>query len=124
MNTQKIIESLYDRFCNIYIYNEETDETTGVTSLKKELAYSQIKCRISYTTGLFQGSLKINSSSDDNVSAKQYVKIFLPPDTNVPPGSVFEVTEGDKTLYFKNSGRGCMYKNHQEILVESEEEYN
>lgn len=124
MDIRKITESFYDCVCDIYEYREQTDHETGVTSFREEAVYKGIKCRVSYTTGLFQGSVKVGTSAVDNVTSKQYIKLFLPPDINIKSGCVFEVTKNDSVLRLKNSGRAYMYNSHQEVLIESSEDYN
>jgi hypothetical protein len=118
------LAKLYDCTCNIYVYEETTDNSTGVSSFKQILKYSDVKCRISYSTGLFQGSSKI-SAEDDNIISNQYVKLIMPTEFDVPAGSMFEVTTHRGDIYrFKNSGQSDVYRFHQEILAENESEYD
>lgn len=124
MDLKKITESFFDCVCDIYEFDKSTDPKTGVTSFSPVIKHSGVKCRISYATGLFGGSVKVDSSFFDNVSSKQFIKLFIPSDISVKPGCIFEVTKNNTKIRLKNSGRTYLYPSHQEILIENSEKYN
>jgi hypothetical protein len=73
---------------------------------------------------LFGGSVKTSGTSYDNVASKQYIKLFLPPDVDVRPGSRIDVTKAGQTISLKSSTRVFMYPSHQEIIIESKEDFD
>ena len=55
-----------------------------------------------------------------NVS--QVVTLFISPEVYIPPGSMIEVTQNNVTRTYKHSGISAIYTNHQEIILELEQE--
>jgi hypothetical protein len=52
----------------------------------------------------------------------QVVTLFISPEVYIPPGSMIEVTQNNVTRTYKHSGISAIYTNHQEIILELEQE--
>ncbi|BBM48390.1 hypothetical protein JMUB3933_1906 [Leptotrichia wadei] len=52
----------------------------------------------------------------------QVVTLFISPEVYIPPGSMIEVTQNNVTKRYKHSGISAVYTNHQEIVLEVEQE--
>lgn len=115
------IESLFCHRCNIYEYEEYTEGS--VTKHREVLTYFDLKCRISYSTGMLFGKLKSGEMKTDALNAKQTIKLFLPSDIKVRAGSKIEVFHQNTKTVFVNSSDSAFYKNHTEILLESSKEW-
>lgn len=118
---KKDIESLFCHSCNIYEYEEYTEGS--VTKHREVLKYSDLKCRISYTTGMLFGKLRSGEMKSDALNSKQNIKLFLPNDIKVKAGSKVEVFHQNNKTVFVNSSDSAFYKNHTEVLLESSKEW-
>lgn len=58
------------------------------------------------------------AQSDSVNSVAQIIKLFLPTDYSISPGSKIVVTQNGVTTEYKNAGKPFIYDSHQEIEVE------
>lgn len=111
---RQAIESLYKGRCSIYQVEKMVDPTTKRTVSKWVLSIDNEPCRLSFET-------KTSADYDGmNGTIEQRIKLFLRPELRVLAGSRIVVTQNGVTTSYKYSGRAAVYTNHQEILLELE----
>lgn len=115
------IESLFCHLCNIYEYREYTEGS--VTKHNMVMIYHNMKCRLSYSTGMLYSKLKSGQEKTDAFKNNQSIKLFLPADVNVKAGCRIEVFHQNITSVFVNSSDAAFYKNHTEILLDNNKEW-
>ena len=78
VKAKKVVEGLMNLKCDIYEYSEITEDS--ITRHERQIVHSNVPCRISYATGLFNGKLKSGQEKNsDGVSLQgTTVKIFFP----------------------------------------------
>ena len=62
--------------------------------------------------------LNPTAQSDSVNAVAQIIKLFLPPDYSISPGSKLVVTQNGVTTEYKNTGQPFIYDSHQEIELE------
>lgn len=115
------IEKFYCDSCNIYEYEEYTEG--NVTKHREVLKYSNLKCRISYSTGYLFNRLSSGQKTIDGFKLNQSIKLFLPNNIEVKAGSKIEITHQNQTITFINSLISSVYKHHTEILLDNSKEW-
>ena len=112
---REAIQSMWTGICNIFWFKNSKNKYGTVVSEVKEL-YKNIPCRLSF---------KNTSQTEQTESAaktSQVVKLFIAPEVYVPPGSIVEVIQNGVTRKYKHSGISAVYTNHQEIILDAEQE--
>lgn len=111
LRAKPVIESLYEDTCTIYSGSQTKDEH-GITSNTWTAVYTDIPCRLSFS------SIQPNTRSDIVDTVSQTVKLFVSPDVDIPDGSRIEVKRmtGD-VLTFGQSGLPAVYPTHKEIML-------
>lgn len=113
---RKEFEKTYDSECDIY-ENKEVTKKNKATSYEEVKTYEKQACRLSYSS-------KTPASPTDNTSnISMTIKLFISPDIKIKPGSKIVVTNNKGQGTFKSSGISAIYDTHQEIVLESCEEY-
>lgn len=104
---REAIEHLYEGVCDIFEYQTvATDHLARRELVKTE---ERVPCRLSFSSSP-AGELK-----DGYTGISQKIKLFLPPEVCVLPGSKIVVTQaGTKTTY-QSSGKPAVYPSHQEV---------
>lgn len=108
---RKAVEALYEDVCNIYVRKSEKDEKTKITAKKEVLVAENQPCRLSYET--------VSTTKDNQGAAEKEmaVKLFLPPEPEIPEGSRIDVIHQGLTISYSNSGSAAKYATHQEIKL-------
>lgn len=102
---------LYTGSCNIYSYSSVTNTTTKVTSQVLSLVFENIPCRASqYTPSTIQKTEFFYSKNNS-------IKLFLQADLIISSGSIFIVTQNNRTIKYKSSAEASVFSNHQEIIL-------
>lgn len=115
MSVRKAIESLYRDTCDIYEYQKVTDPDDFSTNVQLVLVYEQVPCKISHK--------HINQTREGTSPTVSLIsKLIINPDIDVKAGSRIVVTRNGVQTEYKNSGHTARYFNHQEIMLELEEE--
>lgn len=114
---REIMEQTYEGICSIYGMQPVKDPMTKVTRQEELLVLTDLPCRLS-----FSGS-PASSESGTATSVVQTIKLFLAPETRIPPGSRIEVTQQGRTESYAQSGKAAVYSSHQEIVLELWKEY-
>lgn len=102
---------MYTGTCDIVETREEVID--GVTKEEEVVAYTGLKCRISF----YRSSLALLTKGDYYLK-KQLVTLFLQDEIKVKEGSKIIVTQNGETSVYKNSGKAKLYLTHQEIILE------
>lgn len=109
---RKALESLYTGVCTITGYQEVRDPETCITSQQEVMLLQEHPCRISVET-------VVSANPSETVSTiRQSVKLFLSPETAIPPGSKVTVRQNGITTSYQSSGSPAVYPDHQEIVLE------
>lgn len=110
------IEMLYTDTCTVSEYRDVEDIETCITSKQLVIVEENVPCRLSFKT--------IKVTGDDVApSISTSTKLILAPEININAGSKIEVTRNGVTTSYKRSGEPARYTNHQEIMLELEEDY-
>ena len=112
---REAIQSMWTGICNIFGFKNSKNKYGTVVSEVKEL-YKNIPCRLSFK------NISQTDQTESVAKTSQVVKLFIAPEIYVPPGSVFEVTQNGVTRKYKHSGVSAVYTNHQEIILDVEQE--
>lgn len=112
---REAIQSMWTGICNIFGFKNSKNKYGTVVSEVKEL-YKNIPCRLSFK------NISQTSQTESFAVNSQVVKLFIAPEVYVPPGSVIEVTQNGVTRKYKHSGISAIYTNHQEIILDVEQE--
>lgn len=110
------IESLYSGFCTISNFQKVTSSTTKRTTTREVMLVEDEPCRLSYK------SAQSGSYNGVTTGVKQQIKLFIRPEIVVLAGSKVTVTQNGRTVTYKSSGQPSVYSNHQEILLELDED--
>jgi hypothetical protein len=114
MIVRRAIESLYLDTCDIYEYQKVVNDDFS-TNVELVLVHEQIPCKLSYRD--------MNQTYDVHTpTIKLIAKLIINPDIEVKAGSRIVVTRKGVQTAYKNSGKSARYFNHQEIMLELEEE--
>lgn len=109
------IQSMWTGICNIFGVKNSKNKYGTVVSEVKEL-YKNIPCRLSFK------NISQTEQTESVAKTSQVVKLFIAPEVYVPPGSIVEVTQNGITRKYKHSGISAVYTNHQEIILDVEQE--
>ncbi len=127
--TRAAAESLYDSVCRVVV-RKKNKAADGSTRFEDEVLYEELSCRIAYES---VASAKRSSRFDrlnftrknDTLAAEisATVRLFVPPDAEIPPGSEIVVSKAGKEYRFASSGIAAVYPGHREIVLMPQEEF-
>lgn len=102
--------------CDVKEYQSVTNEQTHVTTHTMVTIYTNQPCRLTYKT---------NPATEEGEAPKVLlgVRLFLPVALSIKAGCIFVVTQAGKTRTFKAASEPAVYTNHQEVAVESADDY-
>ena len=109
------IQSMWTGICNIFGFKNSKNKYGTVVSEVKEL-YKNIPCRLSFK------NISQTEQTESVAKTSQVVKLFIAPEVYVPPGSIVEVIQNGVTRKYKHSGISAVYTNHQEVILDAEQE--
>ena len=112
---REAIQSMWTGICSIFWFKNSKNKYGTVVSEVKEL-YKNIPCRLSFK------NISQTEQTESAAKTSQVVKLFIAPEVYVPPGSIVEVTQNGVTRKYKHSGISAVYTNHQEIILDVEQE--
>ena len=114
-SARETIHSMWDGLCTAFENKTSKDKYGIVSSEKVEICKNE-PCRLSFKN--------ISQAEQTGLGANvsQVVKLFISPEVYIPPGSRIEVTQNNVTRRYKHSGISAVYTNHQEIVLEAEQE--
>ena len=109
---RRALESTYEGTCTIVVYQNGTDEDTGLTGSMEEIKATDVPCKLSFE------KLSPAAQSETAAAVAQGVKLFLAPEIKVASGSKIIVTQEGTTSAYQASGVPAIYPTHQEIMLE------
>lgn len=113
---RKAIESLYKGVCTVYQYKSVVDPVTKRTSVKEVVSCVDQPCRLSYKN-------KVSANESNTISSvSQTIMLFVAPELSIPAGSKIVVTQNNVVKTYVASGQPAVYTNHQEIVLEIEDD--
>lgn len=113
---RKAIESLYKGVCTVYQYESVVDPVTKRTSMVEVVSYVDQPCRLSYKA-------KVSAKPSDTVSTvTQTIVLFIAPEVVIKAGAKIVVTQNNVSKTYIASGESAVYTNHQEIVLEIEDD--
>lgn len=110
------IRKMMTGICDVQEYQSIKDQTTHVTKQQLVTIYSGQPCRLSY-------SKNPATTEGDAPGSLLTVRLLLPSELAIRPGSVITVTQAGKTRTFKAASKPAVYTNHQEVDLESADDY-
>lgn len=102
--------------CDVQEYRSVKDETTHVTRQELVTVYTAQPCKLSY-------SKNPATAEGDAPGSLLAVRLLLPSELVIRAGSVITVTQAGKTRIFKAASEPAIYTNHQEVELESADDY-
>lgn len=106
------IEALYTDTCTV-TETASYQREDGSAGFRDTTVYRDLPCRLSFD------QIKRAYPTDSVSHTMQTVRLFCPPDKKIRPGSRIEVKrQGEKSLFFKNSGLPAVYATHLELILE------
>lgn len=126
---KKVLEQQYDDRCTVYERQAKTDPQSGLTSFEEVELLREQPCKLSVESIAAAGGLGAAARGTGVAAAggtagagkiaaaaapvAQKIKLFLPPDVPVRPGSRIRVRGRD----YAGSGIPALYDSHQEIML-------
>lgn len=114
-SAREAIHSMWDGLCTAF-ENKNSKDKYGIVSSEKVELCRDVPCRLSFKT------ISQAEQTEWGANVSQVVKLFISPEVYIPPGSTIEVTQNNVTRRYKHSGISAVYTNHQEIVLEAEQE--
>ena len=115
---KKAVKPFYNHTCDVYEKTVKEGEFTRFEEVRK---HSSVPCRMSAKSYLFGENAGNNSGNLLGISKK--VKLFVPPEYKITPGSRIEIVQGGKKRIYGKSGEMNFYESHNEVMVEIEKDY-
>ena len=108
---RKALEKLWKDRCTVIQRVEVTNPDTKLTDFEEKPLLQDQPCKLSFET--------LTSTEGDPVATTaQAVKLFMPPDVEIPAGCKVIVTRSNdlkRVFTFSSSGVPGVFSNHQEI---------
>ena len=112
VRARKAIESLYNGTCTITEYQKVQKENKS-TGFAEVVVLENQPCRLS-----IQNISNATKTETGASAITKMIKVFLPPEIQVKPGSKMTITQNKITTEYKSSGEPAFYHTHQEIILE------
>lgn len=117
MAARKAIESTYCDKATVRQYGKVIDEKSRLVKPNGCVAVLEnVPCRLSFE------NITQAVQTESKAKISQAVKLFIPPDVTIRPGSKITVMHGGMTTDYAFSGFPAVYATHQEIMLELWEE--
>lgn len=111
---KKALEPFYIDRCTVYEKKAVTRE--GRTQFEKSVKYARVPCRMSAKAYLFGENAA--KERDNLLDINKRVKLFLPCEYFIEPGSIIEIESRGRTRIYAKSGEMSCYSVHNEVMVE------
>ena len=106
---------MWDGLCTAFERQNSKDKYGIVKPGKVEIC-KDVPCHLSFET------ISQAEQTELGANTSQVVTLFISPEVYIPPGSTIEVTQNNVTRTYRHSGISAVYTNHQEIVLEAEQE--
>lgn len=115
---KRAVKPFYTDRCNVY---ETRPVKGGLTRFEKVLVLSSVECRASSKSYLF--GERAGSDGGNTLTVTKKIKLFLPPEYDIKPGSEVEIIRGERKMLYGKSGEMTFYNSHNEVMVELVKDY-
>ncbi|MDE7229903.1 MAG: hypothetical protein K2N56_05420 [Oscillospiraceae bacterium] len=119
----RFTRSLFDCVCRVIVKKKRSAED-GSVRFEDEVLFDGIPCRISYEAispaKKSSRQERINFTRKNDTLAAEIaatVKLFVPADVDIPPGSEVIVSKVGREFSFVCSGIAAVYSGHREIVM-------
>lgn len=112
LRARKALELLYTGKCTVTEHQKVKDRISKLISYEDKVVLEEQPCRLIFK------SISPAREEHEATAAVQTVKLLLPPDIVVLPGSKITVTQNKITEDYTSSGIPALYMTHQEIVLE------
>ena len=110
------LEMLYTDVCTVSEYQSVEDPLTHITNKILTIVAENVPCRLSHR--------RLHATGDGAAPTVSMVtKLIISPEIKINAGSKISVTRNGVTTVYKQSGEPARYTNHQELMLELEEDY-
>lgn len=110
------LESAYDGLCTVIEYRQTRDAKNKFRKPEETQVLENQPCRLSFE------KTAVAVQTETAAIVTQGIKLFLPPEIEIKPGSKIIVTQNGITNSYSASGVPAIYATHQEIMLELFEE--
>lgn len=108
---RQALESAYDGVCTVTEYRQAKDAKNKFRKPEEIPVLENQPCRLSFEKTAAAGQ------TETVAIAAQGIKLFLPPDVEIKPGSKITVSQNGMTGVYSASGVPAVYATHQEIML-------
>lgn len=117
---RRAIESFYTDRATVTI-RQPYIKPNKATGYKEFIVFQNQPCKLSFNYRT-QSQLPTNKS-DAAYTIEQIVKVFIAPECDIPPGSKITVIRNGKNYDYCQSGMPAIFTNHQEITLDTFQEW-
>ena len=114
-SAREAVQSMWDGLCTVFGEQNSKDKYGIVKPGKVEIC-KNAPCHLSFE------NISQAEQTELGANTSQVVTLFISPEVYIPPGSTIEVTQNSVTRTYRHSGISAAYTNHQEIVLEAEQE--
>lgn len=111
-----VLTRLWTDSCTVFVREPFVNEY-GVTELREVKLHEGVPCRASFFQSVWHHTEEELDGAASSV--KQIVKLFLPPDVEIPSGSRIHVVREGREMDFCASGLPMVFSRHQVIVLEN-----
>ena len=106
------LEAMYEGTCTVIERQHIKDPVTKIKRQEERVVLEGQPCRLSFE--------KVSAAAQTETAAavSQGVKMFLPPEISIKPGSKVLVRQNGACGVYAASGEPAVYQTHQEIMLE------
>ena len=111
---KRVLSPFYTDRCTVYEKKAVMHE--GRTRFEESVKYENVPCRVSTKAYLFGENAA--KEKDRLLSVNKKVKIFLPCEYDIAPGSIIAIESRGRRRVYARSGEMSCYNAHNEVMVE------
>ncbi len=116
---RRAAESIFTDVCSIY--EKKPVMQNGRTEFETVCVKKNVPCRVSAKSYLFGEN---SAEAKDNMAkVSKTVKLFIPADCIIEPGSIIEVMRLGVTEVYIGSGVLTRYSSHNEVMIRREKDW-
>lgn len=109
---RKAVERLYEGKATVTEHQKVIDPETKLTNFHDVIVLRGQPCRLSFE------KIQAAGHGEPAVGTAQLIRLFLPPDVVIRPGSKITVEQNGTIADYTYSGKPAVLTTHQEIILE------
>lgn len=106
------LEAVYDGSCTVMECRYVKDPATKIKRREERMVLEDQPCRLSFEKA------SAAAQTETAAAVSQGVKLFLPPEISIKPGSKVLVRQNGACGVYAASGEPAVYQTHQEVMLE------